>query len=56
MKHFYDEETFYQVCKLSRKEFVDKLDKAKPEKVDKILDIVYKAEKPFGRRGVLNLN
>ena len=56
MKYFYDEATFYECFKISRKDFVEKLDNAKDEKkLTQILDIVYKGQKQFGRRGVLSL-
>jgi len=55
LKYIYDEATFYSMFKVSRKEFVDQLDKASSkEKRDKlIMDIIYKQSKlDFGRRGV----
>jgi hypothetical protein len=45
MRYFYDEPTFYKVFKISRQEFVERLEKAKDaNKVEQILDLVYKAE------------
>ena len=59
LKYVYDEATFYKMFKLSRKDFLDKLEKAgTEEKRDKIImDIIYKSPKSeFGRRGVKSLN
>ena len=57
MKYIYDEDTFYKTCKLSRQEFLQKIEKAKDhKKLTEILDIVYKADVNFGRRGVMSLN
>ena len=57
MKYIYDEDTFYKTCKLSRQEFLHKIEKAKDhKKLTEILDIVYKADVNFGRRGVMSLN
>jgi len=43
MKYIYDEDTFYRCFKLSRKEFLEKIQSAKDEKkLTQVLDIVYK--------------
>ena len=43
LKYVYDEQTFYNMFKLSRKEFLDKLESASDEKKQKlIMDIIYK--------------
>jgi hypothetical protein len=58
LRYVYEEENFYKMFKLSRKDFVEKLEKADESKREKIImDIIYKAPKTeFGRRGVLPLS
>lgn len=57
MKYIYDEETFYKSFKLSRQEFLQKIENAKDsKKLTQVLDIVYKGKVDFGRRGVMSLN
>ena len=57
MKYIYDEETFYKSFKLSRQEFLQKIENAKDsKKLTQVLDIVYEGKVDFGRRGVMSLN
>lgn len=59
LKFVYDEPNFYKMFKLTRKDFLAKLDKAESDqKRDKIImDIIYKQPKvDFGRRGVKSLS
>lgn len=57
LKYVYDETTFYNMFKLSRKEFLEQIENTNDKKRDKlIMNIVYKSDKTdFGRRGVQSL-
>jgi hypothetical protein len=43
LKYVYDEQTFYDMFKVTRKDFLDKIEKADDSKRDKLIfDIIYK--------------
>ena len=58
LKYLHNEETFYKLFKISRQDFLEKLEKD-PKKAEKvIMKTIYSAKKPKevkGRHGVLSL-
>lgn len=57
LKHVHSEEEFYNLFKISRRDFLNKIEKIDdPQKVDELIfETIYDSQTSLGRKGILTL-